>query len=217
MKLANVPVLPVLSSAPASPVAGMMYVEANSYQVRVYDGSAWQNAAPAASVPIAWPVNTYKYPGIAYVNGNPTINQLKLAPIIIPKRMTIDQFAIEVVSGVATSLFRIGFYADTGEGYPGARLFESSALDTSTTGSKTAAASLTVNPGTYWIGGVTQTAAAQVRTIAYSEHMIGVGSLDAVNYDCYLEGGVSGALPATFTSTKTLSSGSPRAAARRSA
>jgi hypothetical protein len=217
MKLENVPVLPVLASPPASPVAGMMYVEATTYLVRVYDGTAWQSAARGASVPINWPIGTYKMPGIIYVNANPTIHQLKLAPIIVPKRIMIDEIAIEVVAAVAASFFRAGLYADNGDGYPGAILHDSGQFDTSTTGVKTSSTNLVLNPGTYWVGGATQGAAAQLRTIAYPEHMIGVDGLNANNYDCYQEGGVTGALPGSFTTSKVLSSNSPRVALRRSA
>ena len=44
------PVLPVLASAPAAPLAGMAYVRASDYHVLVYDGAAWVDQAAGASI-----------------------------------------------------------------------------------------------------------------------------------------------------------------------
>lgn len=46
----SVPVLPVLASAPASPVAGMAYVRSSDYHVLVYDGAGWVDQAAGSSV-----------------------------------------------------------------------------------------------------------------------------------------------------------------------
>lgn len=208
--------LPVLASAPASPYAGQMYVSSTDYLVRIYTGSAWVTTGSQHADALPWPVNTYRMPGIIYTNGWPGLDELKLAPLVVPVRMTIDQLAIEVITAAGgTGSLRAGIYASA-NGYPTTLIVEGN-ISTTATGVRSASVNVTLNPGLYFVGGAEQVWGSEVRVIAYPEYQIGVTALNAVNYDCFVQYTVSGSLPTTFTSTMNNSTNSPRVALRRSA
>lgn len=78
-------------------------------------------------------------------------NQLRCFPFYPMKTFSIVSASINVTAAVASSNARILFYDDS-NGIPNAKLYESTNLDTSTTGVKTYTSSYTFNAGiTYWI------------------------------------------------------------------
>ena len=78
-------------------------------------------------------------------------NQLRCFPFYPMKTFSIVSASINVTAAVASSNARILFYDDS-NGIPNAKLYESTNLDTSTTGVKTYTSSFTFNAGiTYWI------------------------------------------------------------------
>ena len=79
------------------------------------------------------------------------VNTLRCFPFYPMKTFSIVSASINVTAAVASSNARILFYDDS-NGIPNAKLYESTNLDTSTTGVKTYTSSYTFNAGTsYWI------------------------------------------------------------------
>jgi hypothetical protein len=76
---------------------------------------------------------------------------IKLVPFLIPASTTFDQISFEVTSSAATGVARAVVYSDN-NGVPGALLADGGNIAASSNGLKTAAISLTLAPGLYWIG-----------------------------------------------------------------
>lgn len=81
-----------------------------------------------------------------------TTNRIILSPFIPSKTFTSSNLIIRVFVAVASSLSKILIYSDV-NGTPTTKLYESTDLDCSTTGTKTATTSFTFTAGTtYWLG-----------------------------------------------------------------
>lgn len=181
-------------------------------------------AGTDASVPVI-PAGQYVLPcGAGAVATAATGNgSLRLAPWRVERAITIDRLAVEVTTaGEAGSVFRLGAYGDS-SGYPGALLVDGGTVAGDTTGAKEVTiTALVLTPGLYWIGGAAQVAATTPPTMRclsnYSPAVpIRLGSsLPATTgaTQGYLQTGVSGALPSTFTATIAASSTMPRVLAR---
>lgn len=113
---------------------------------------------------------------------------------------TFDRIAIEVTTGVATALTRLGIYKDDGESAPGSLVLDAGTVDCSTTGLKEITISQVLESGRYWLASVAQTAAATLRAVPFTRDPV-VGSSTGLNTGLmgYTQGSVTGALPATFT------------------
>jgi hypothetical protein len=81
-------------------------------------------------------------------------NVLEIAPFIPQTNVTIDELSIIVATAVASSLVKIVVYDSDANGRPTTLLFESSDLDTSSTGTKSASlsASTLLAGKIYWFG-----------------------------------------------------------------
>lgn len=76
-----------------------------------------------------------------------------------------DQFNIQIATAQATSNVRLGIYEMGSDFFPGALVADSGAIDTSTTGVKTAAASFHLDgPKMYWAALVADTSGIEVKT-----------------------------------------------------
>ena len=140
-----------------------------------------------------------------------TQNRMYLLPIYFPYPVAIDRLGVEVASGVATSVCRVGFYSSTA-GLPTTLLFEAgSTLDTSGTGTKEATVSQTLPAGLLWFACVSQTAAANLyvvdNTTAIPTHMWGQNSSwlagPTSRKSGYYVGSVTGAMASTISVTLT--------------
>lgn len=145
---------------------------------------------------------------------------LRLAPWLVERAITIDRLGAEITTiGEAGSKLRLGIYADDGSGYPGALLLDAGqiAADSSTVPQELTC-SLTLQPGLYWLGAAVQSAAATqptVRTVANGwtpPIPVGTTSIPGANvfYLAYQQTSVTGALPATFSSTVSVGGTLPR-------
>lgn len=106
-----------------------------------------------------------------------TANELLWWPFLIPATTAIDQVRLQVATaGVGVARIAIETYAQQGQ--VGTRLWESSAIDISTTGTKieTLAAPLTLRAGWYWVGYVA-TVTHNIRT--YNNALISCLGADA--------------------------------------
>lgn len=167
-------------------------------------------AAPLALVPA---VGDYLIPQNLASKTSAAVTQgfAKVAPLIVPKRMTFDRIATELVTIGANSVLRLVVYADNGDARPGALVLDAGTVDgTATPAVKTITIDQTLDPGLYWIGGIGQggTSGALWRTISAGGHVpqtnpwSGAGFVSSgwVN-----AGSVTGAAAATFgTATATV-------------
>lgn len=146
-------------------------------------------------------------------------NIMRVSPAVITSTLPISRLWVEhTAAGEATSVFRIGIYADDGTGWPGSLV-----LDAGTVAMSGAAAvqevtvSLTLAPGLYWVGGAVQgspTTQPTLRTINganFENHNIPFSTslpTGDTRRCSVLRSSVSGALPSTFgtVSTSTISS-----------
>lgn len=150
----------------------------------------------------------------------PTLDELRLCPFPVAKTATIDRIGVWCQVGLALSEFRLGIYRDDGSGYPGARVLDAGTVAMTSQGFKEITISQELTPDLYWIGGAGQVAVATM-TIATGAPgnstiypLVGMTAAPTAasshGNGGFLEAGVSGALPANFTTTKTNSGSLPR-------
>lgn len=138
-----------------------------------------------------------------------TVGSLRVAPWLVRRTVRISELLADVVTaGEAGSQVRVGVYKDDGAGKPGALVVDSGAFAGSAPGVFGASfAGVTLKPGLYWIGAVTQNAATTqpiMRTIGAGwspDVPVGAGATlpgTAGIAMGWQGGGIAGALPATF-------------------
>lgn len=164
-----------------------------------FPGTATGTSAPSGSwiVPLGTP-GTF-----AMGAGN-----LQVMPLWIPRQVSITEILGEVTVGAASSFIRMGIYRDNGSGYPGALVTgsDSGQIDASAAALKpfTYGTPVVLSAGTYWVGGVNQGGTPTVRSSAGNNPSIAAGSqataMQSTQF-AYFQGGVTGALPSTFTTT----------------
>jgi hypothetical protein len=86
-------------------------------------------------------------------------------PILITEPCKVGAMGVRVTTGAADATVRLVVRNDYGNGMPGAKVTHSGPLDASSAGDREATLDSTVSlsPGTYWLGIVAQGAAIQVR------------------------------------------------------
>lgn len=141
-------------------------------------------------------------------NNNFGFGSLRATVFPVPRQITVTELHCEVtVAGDAGSVVRMGIYADDGFGYPGALLVDGGTDIATTTGMKVVAFSaVTLLAGNYWVAAVYQGGTVTqptVRVISTAAVAIGTSSAPttAAAAVCYLQTGVTGALPSTFTTS----------------
>lgn len=82
------------------------------------------------------------------------------SPVLIPAPHTYVGIAVQVWTGTASSVVRLGAYADNGNGGPGALLADYGTVATATNGLKSITISQALTPGLVWLVCVPQTAVA---------------------------------------------------------
>ena len=180
-------------------------------EVNVSYATTAQLNAHEHGVPMFAKSGLYYAPGNSMGTGTPTLNTLYAVPYLIGRATTINQLAIDVTGNVADAVARLGVYEDTGVGYPGDLLVQTSALDASATGLVSEAVSTTLPAGIVWLGYVGQTtaeppgSAPPIRIFSATgvQFPIGVATPSTAMQIAYIEAGVTGALTDPFTSTVT--------------
>jgi hypothetical protein len=155
----------------------------------------------------------------AGTSGNLSNNGLRLMPFVLPNRLTLSHVGADIATaGEAGSVLRLGIYNDNGSAYPGSLLIEAAATvagDSATV--QEVVCSVTLDGGKlYWVGGAVQgapTTQPVVRTNgAAMPAGVVTGPLPSAGLSVvgYFMSNVSGALPATFTTTSTSAGAVPR-------
>lgn len=123
---------------------------------------------------------------------------------------TFDRIGVEVTTGVATAVIRLGIRQDTGQTYPGALVLDAGTVDAATTGFKTATIAQALAPGRYWLTATLQvTTGVSVRG-RQLDPLVGQTGTGTINAGSYFQTGVTGALGASFTSTVGVTNYSPK-------
>lgn len=150
------------------------------------------------------------------------LNLAYFVPFTAGTAGNIDRIAIETtVAAGAGGVFRMGVYADDGNGKPGTLLFDTGNVDaTVAAGIIAPTIAQFVNKSQLWLCAVNQVAQATVRSssasiypVAYSAATLAAGGFDLAGYS---QTGVSGALPAT-AAVNSIAQQVPRLYLRRSA
>ena len=159
--------------------------------------------------PVFMKSGLYYSPGNSMGTASPTLNLLYAIPYLIGKRTTIDLLAVDVTGTTANAIARLGVYEDTGEGYPGDLLVETSALDVDTVGVVSEAVSVELPAGFIWLAYVAQVATTAIRIFSATgvQFPIGVAAPGSAMQIAYTEASVTGALTDPFTSTVTTAGG----------
>ena len=125
-------------------------------------------------------------------------NRMDLAPYYTSVTFAIDRIGVAVSTGVASAQAKVVIYSSDANGWPDALLYETAALDCSSTGIKEATLSFTFYSGTqYWVG-VRHSSTATLRTINVSSAKnLGLTSATASNYATILRRTLTFATAAT--------------------
>lgn len=108
-----------------------------------------------------------------------TASQLVAFPFVITRwpGPSFNEAGIQVTAAVAATTVRLGVYADN-NGVPGSLIADWGAIDSSTTGYKTAAITWSPAPGRYWIAAVAQGGTPTVSTRSGSSPYVGKVTAD---------------------------------------
>jgi hypothetical protein len=148
------------------------------------------------------------------------VGTLRLSPMLLDVAWTIDRIGAEITTiGEAGSKLRLGIYSDNGRCFPGSLLLDAGQIaGDSATGQDITVAQV-IPAGLYWIGAAVQTVTVTqptVRCIAqtWTPPVLMPVNQSAPSNNTAATGlsmtGVTGALPASFSSTVTASTVGPR-------
>lgn len=126
----------------------------------------------------------------------------RLCPVYFPQEQTITAIGIDVTTAAASSVVRLGLYADN-NGVPDALILDAGTVDSSTTGAKAIAISQTVGPGMVWFAVATQGGGPTLRSYTALPNFTQRGgtlaqALGTAPRLGEFKSGVTGALPSPF-------------------
>lgn len=187
----------------------------------VSDGAVWGRISP---VNIPAQVSSGAVSGKWYIPpataipdavGAPSYTRMFAVPVLLRAGTLTKLGAWHWGSPTAGETFRMGVYADNGNNYPGALLFDAGTIDMSTAAGVLKAITFSQaipSTGLYWLVGVKQGAGSVATMRCYGTDSIGLSvvsmptdsgigtGLDS-RLGFFYQSGVSGALPANFTGT----------------
>jgi hypothetical protein len=108
---------------------------------------------------------------------SPAANTLWALPFIVPKTTKFDTLSFNLTTGAAGTNARCGIYADDGNCYPGALIFDSGSIDCTTAATKntTITSGLQVFPaGLYWLVWECDVANIQISILASTGTLYGI-------------------------------------------
>lgn len=128
-----------------------------------------------------------------------TLNRVTYTPIVVTGKATAANLNVQITAAAGGSTVRLGLYADTGGGQPGALIAAGGTVaDSATSGMKTltvAAAPLTA--GTYWLAGCVQGGTPTLNVCAGRSPGMPSAQNPATNINGWYQDGVGDALPVT--------------------
>lgn len=142
---------------------------------------------------------------------SPVQSLIYLIPFPVGSPATFDRIGIEIVTGVATSVVRLGIYNDSGR-VPGTLLLDAGTVDSSTNGAKEITINQTLSVGLYWLAAVMQVATGVVwRARADTIISIPQSSIGNANITGFgTAATVTGALPSSLPSPSPYQPANPK-------
>ena len=141
-----------------------------------------------------------------------TQNRIYYIPLPVPGGTSIDRIGVEVTTEIATSIVRVGAYANSGGVPSGLPLFEiGTPLDSASTGAKEATIDEDLPGGLIWIACKAENGGPTIRGAAnISVSLVNIGGATLANavqntYGGWQETGSAGALTTPGTLTQTTS------------
>ncbi|OZE77241.1 hypothetical protein CH305_18570 [Rhodococcus sp. 15-649-2-2] len=209
-------------------IVGSESVDTGGWITRTWTGTAWTTTARGRTEPsaVAAPIPAAGSYAFTAVSGTSTSSaspnqQVRAQPWLLDRSVTIDRIGVEVtVAGGAGTKWRLGIYADNGNGYPGALVLDADAVAGDVVGmiEKTITA-LRLPAGLWWVAAVMQDAATTPPTVrvlnAWSPPvMMTLGTALPANGSVgaagFTQSNVSAALPDTFSTSVFTTSLVPR-------
>jgi hypothetical protein len=137
------------------------------------------------------------------------LNDMVFAPTIVSRTITVDRIAINVSVAEAGATPRLGIYSATSANRPGDLILDCGTVDASTIGNKQITISATIPAGLFFLAVAHQGASSTLRLtnctidtgIIKGHTNLNAALLTAPN--SYLQTGVSGALPASYSGGDT--------------
>lgn len=140
-----------------------------------------------SAVPQGRWIETFSYmvPGAVFnthVNAAMAANYQFMFPIVVTEPLTVTALATHVATGAGSTNLRMGIYTATPSfASPATLLVDAGTIDTSTTGLKEAAVSLTLSPGRYFIASISNGAPTLNFATLYSS----MGTPGLIRSNCY--------------------------------
>lgn len=169
------------------------------------------------------PSTSWLSPGFTFQTLNSLgIGTLRVSPVYIARAGTITAISAEctVLSTEVGAVFRVGVYADRGDGVPGALVVDGGTIafgSGNTATQQTVTVSKAVTPGWYFVGGAVQVVTSSqptMRSLATGTIVsaLGAASLTTAAALGYQVPSISGALPNPFAASPSVASFTPRCA-----
>lgn len=205
--------------------AGDLYIGSAADTVaRLARGSTDQVLAATAST-VAWrsifarrfKAGQYYIGGVwASDTGQPmTLDRQSFTAFPVGETQSFDRIGLQVTSGVASSVIRLGVYNSDDDGFPSTVNVDAGTVDSSTTGNKDATINITLTPGLYWIASCLQVAAgvsAKMGNVGISDqYMLPLGTTQSAadgRAVCLIQTGITGAF-ATHSGTANFATTAP--------
>lgn len=162
---------------------------------------------PSAPVVSRFTTSLYYGPEGARSTVTPVDGSASAVPFWVSSARSFDRIGCEVtVAGAASSVVRLGIYADNGSGTPGVLILDAGTVAGDSLGTKEITVSQALSGGLYWLVAVGQGGTPQLRAVV--NNLLGGAGVSSLavatgaSPRCgYTMTGTSGALPGTFTST----------------
>jgi hypothetical protein len=107
-------------------------------------------------------VSGYNYyiPNVALGTANPTVTRQWFVPLMVPETTTFTRLGLYIITGVASSLFRLGIYASDTNDRPSTLIVDGGQVSGATTASSMfLTINTTLTAGLYWLSSCSQGAA----------------------------------------------------------
>lgn len=183
----------------------------------------WQviNPPPALPTPNNW---SGRYVHVVSAAAASTSNALttgtlRLAPWFVASPITIDRIGAEITTvGESGSKLRVGVYSDNGHAFPGALLLDAGQIAGDSATVQDLTVSQVIPAGLYWVGGAVQSVVTTQPTVRITNNVylpvpiVGSNTTPSAGATMvgYAQTGVTGALPANFTTSITPTGSAPR-------
>lgn len=150
---------------------------------------------------------------IAVIGGyvTPAIANMRMMPVRVRKTQTFDRIGFVAQTSDATTVARVGIYADNGSSRPGALVLDAGTVSLASNGAKTVTINQTLDAGLYWVALVSQVGTTATQYFTFGSNnpdRLFLNTDNFFNYtfsvaECWARGGVTGALPDPAAPTGT--------------